>query len=75
MTKLHDPGQATQARNLLVGRAAERAAIDALLRDAERGTAGIVLGVGAAVATLLLRRSGPAQPAVPVENAPVGEAA
>jgi putative oxidoreductase len=38
------------------------------------GVAGIALGVGAAIATLLLRRSGLAQPAEPVDDAPVGEA-
>jgi putative oxidoreductase len=36
---------------------------------------GIVLGVGAAIATMVLRRSRPAQPAVPVDNPPAGEAA
>ena len=39
------------------------------------GVAGIALGVGAAIATLLLRRLGRAQPAVAVDDAPVGEAA
>ena len=43
MTSVHDPGQATQATNLLVGRAAEQAAIETLLRDAERGIAGALL--------------------------------
>jgi putative oxidoreductase len=36
---------------------------------------GIMLGVGATIATLLLRRPAPAQPAVPVDSAPVDEAA
>jgi hypothetical protein len=43
VTDVHDPGQAAQARQLLVGRAAERTAIETLLRDAERGTAGALL--------------------------------
>ena len=43
MTGVLDPGQATHPRNLLVGRAVERAIIDELLRDAERGVAGAVL--------------------------------
>ena len=43
MTGVQDPGQARQATQLLVGRAAERAAIEALLRDAERGAAGALL--------------------------------
>ncbi len=39
-------GQAAQPRNLLVGRATERATIDALLGDAERGVAGALLLAG-----------------------------
>ena len=43
-------------------------------RSTAWGVAGIALGVGAAIATLLLRRSGRTQPAVPVDDTPVGEA-
>ena len=43
-----DPGDGTHPRNLLVGRAGERAAIDALLGDAERGVAGALLFAGPA---------------------------
>ena len=39
------------------------------------GVAGIALGVGAAIATVVLRGSGPALPAAPVDYEPVGEAA
>ena len=39
------------------------------------GVAGIALGVAAAIATMALRGSRPAPPAVPVDNTPVGEAA
>jgi len=41
-----DPTQATHSGNLLVGRADERAIIDELLRDAERGVAAAVLFAG-----------------------------
>ncbi len=46
MTGVHDPAQATHSSNLLVGRAIERASIDELLRDAERGIAAAVLFAG-----------------------------
>jgi hypothetical protein len=42
------PGHGTHRSNLLVGRATERAAIDALLGDAERGVAGALLFTGPA---------------------------
>ena len=43
MTDVDDSGQGTQASHLLVGRGAERTAIETVLRDAERGTAGALL--------------------------------
>jgi hypothetical protein len=43
---VHDPAQATPSSYLLVGRAIERAIIDELLRDAERGVAAAVLFAG-----------------------------
>jgi len=39
------------------------------------GVGGIVLGSAAAIATIVLPRSRPAQPGVPVDNTPVSEAA
>ena len=48
MTGVHDPAPATPSSSLLVGRAIERAIIDALLRDAERGVAAAVLFAGPA---------------------------
>ena len=48
MTGVSDPGHGTHRGNPLVGRAAERAAIDALLGDAERGLAGALLITGPA---------------------------
>ena len=46
MTGGRDPGQGTHPSEILVGRAAERAAIDDLLRDAEGGVAGALLLAG-----------------------------
>ena len=46
MTGVPDPGHGTHRGNLLVGRATERATIDALLGDAERGVAGALLFTG-----------------------------
>ena len=48
MTGVPDPGHGTHRSNLLVGRATERATIDALLGDAERGVAGALLFTGPA---------------------------
>jgi DNA-binding CsgD family transcriptional regulator len=46
VTSVHDPTRATNSSDLLVGRAIERALIDELLRDAERGVATAVLFAG-----------------------------
>ena len=48
MTGVPDPGHGTHRGSLLVGRATERATIDALLGDAERGVAGALLITGPA---------------------------
>ena len=48
MTGVPDPGHGTHRSNLLVGRATERAMIDVLLGDAERGVAGALLFTGPA---------------------------
>src|SRR6476619_7046046 len=46
MTGGHDPARSTRSSSLLVGRAAERAIIDELLLDTERGAAAAVLFAG-----------------------------
>ena len=46
MTGVPDPGRGMHRSNPLVGRATERATIDALLGDAERGVAGALLLTG-----------------------------